>query len=128
MINMNPLTYFSNLDQQTRNETIDIMESNHNISLRLIDFFITIYSKTHNIQYTINNQLTNINDEYRKQLKIHTKQYFDSFRRSNRFTHQFNDGKLLNTSTGQLNLFKWMLENGIIEYIKYDYNNIVNEM
>ncbi|ARF11226.1 hypothetical protein Klosneuvirus_1_83 [Klosneuvirus KNV1] len=104
------------------------MESNHNISLRLIDFFLTTYSKKHNIQYTINNQSTNISDEYKKQLKIHTKQYFDPFRRSHRFTHQFNNDKLLNTSISQLNLFKWMLENGIIEYIKYDYQNIVNEM
>jgi len=126
---MNSLTYFTNLDQQTRNEMIDIMESNHpNISLRLIDFFLDKYTRNHNIQYIIGNQLTNINDEYRKQLKIHTKQYFDPFRRYNRFVHQFNDGKLLNTSIGQLNLFKWMLENGIINYIKYDYQNIVNEI
>lgn len=126
---MNPLTYFSNLDQQTRNELIDIMESNHPISLRLIDFFITTYSKKHNIQYSIgHNKVINVHTNYKTQLTYHKKQYFDPFHRSYRFTHQFNDGKLLNTSTGQLNLFKWMLENGIIEYIKYDYNNIVNEM
>lgn len=121
---MNSITYFANLDQQTRDDLIDIMEHSNIISLRLIDFFITTYSK----KYNIGNANFNIYDEYKKQLHNHKKENFDPFRRTNRFTHQFNDGKIMNTSIGQINFMKWLHENHIIQYIHNDYNNIVNEM
>lgn len=126
---MNHLTYLANLPQQSRDELIDIMESNHPISLRLIDFFVTTYSKKHNVQYGIgHNQVINVNTNYKTQLKKYGKSNFDPFRRSNKLTHQFADGKILNTSIGQLNFFKWMIDNQMIPYINYNFNNIINEM
>ena len=94
------------------------------ISLRLIEYFITKYSKLKKINYYVNNILFNIYLSYKQQLKIYQKKYFDPFSRGERIPYFLNDNTYLITTIGQLNFFKWFIEKQIYNYILLHYNNI----
>lgn len=106
------------------NKIIPIISSanNNRISLRLIDWFVTNYSKKHNIiikrkeKDHVNH--FNVYLSYRSQLKAYSKQLFDSFRRRDRITFVYDVGKSIETTIGQLNMFRWILQNSILEYIE----------
>jgi hypothetical protein len=117
----------------------DIIEGKHQLSLRMIDWLVTIYSKNNNMVYWINNNddeiyynlPENINNEnqnqyrkinlyldYRSQLKSFKKINFDTFRRHDRITFVI-DNKInnsLETTVGQLNFFRWAFNNRVIQY------------
>ena len=44
----------------------------------------------------------------------------------NNYTNE--NGTHIQTTIGQLNFFKWALENGVIEYIENNYNDIEKDM
>ena len=113
------------------------------ISLRIIDWFVTNYSKKNNIFYEIyeksNGDLTfdsdghrlykqiNIYHAYKSQLKSYSKKKFDPFCRKERIMFNCKDYNI-ETTLGQLNFFKWALDNMILEYITQNYNHIENDM
>lgn len=96
------------------------------VSLSLIDWFITNYSKEKNLHYKINDKEFYIHSEYKSQLKDYKKQYFDPFNRgSNIFKFFYNSKKdFILTTFKQLNFFKWVLKWGIIDYIISNYKDI----
>jgi hypothetical protein len=114
----------------------DIVYQNNPLSLRLIDWLVTNYSKKYNIIYPIVKNNTeiiyfNIYLDYKNQLKAYSKKFFDPFCRQRRIIidcNTFNvkefDDDILNidknnyivTTVGQLNFFRWFLENKIFEY------------
>ena len=75
-------------------EVLPYIEGTSNISLRLIDWFVTNYAKKHNIvllQHSNNNAARggtmtrfNVYLSYRSQLKAYSKQQFDPIRRRSR--------------------------------------------
>lgn len=105
---------------------IDIINGTSNISIRLIDFLITNYSKKNNISYNINNINFNIYSNYKSQLKSFNKKYFDPFSRGSRIPYFFlftnNDEDCIITTIGQLNFFRWYLEKNIHKYILNNFN------
>tara|TARA_Y100000590_G_C15707739_1_gene1009250 strand:- start:1141 stop:1722 length:582 start_codon:yes stop_codon:yes gene_type:complete len=136
------LTEFYNVDKNI-DRLNDILYSNK-ISLRIIDWFVTNYSKKFNIHYplyitptkkiTINhnniNELfkqINIYQSYKSQLKSYSKKNFDPFCRRNRINFQCKQFEI-STTIGQLNFFKWAIDNLVIEYIKNNYEKIENDM
>ena len=145
---LNSLTYFYNIPHNGQ-RLLSILNNNVNISLRSVDWFITNYSKKYNIYYNIykgnddtftlneNNKLhTNINvfQSYKSQLRAYSKKRFDPFCRRNRIMFQF-QGKEIGTTIGQLNFFKWAINNLIVDYIsihkdkiEYDMNSCLKEM
>lgn len=112
-----------------------IITGDYDISLRVIDWFITHYAKHKNIIYWIDNKkniiyydLENILPEYRKfhlyldyraQLKSYSKLYFDPFRRHERisFIVQNKPLRAIETTVGQLNFFRWIFQNHILDYL-----------
>ena len=100
---------------------LDIVSGGHNISLRLVDWFITNYARKHNIMRTrvaeTGSLCINIYLSYRSQLKTYSKQQFDPFRRHERIQFEFEDIRF-ETTVGQLNFFRWALENEVINYIE----------
>ena len=106
------------------------------ISLRLIDWFVTNYCKKNKIiiEKKEKNKTNHINiyNSYKSNLKAFSKQLFDPFRRKNElflnYTSTskvtFTEDKFLyknnhiKTTIGQLNFFKWIIDNDIYEYIK----------
>jgi len=103
------------------------------LSIRLIDYFITKYSKINKCSYYIDNSLFNIFISYKQQLKIFQKKYFDPFSRGNRIPFFFWKNNSDNfeksytsiiTTIGQLNFFKWFIEKKIYKFILNNYDNI----
>lgn len=137
---LNSLKNFYSIDKNA-SELYSILVNHKNISLRSIDWFITNYSKKNNIYYNIykkNNDHTfdskeelvdtiNVFHAYKSQLKAYSKKRFDPFCRRNRikFTCCNNE---IETTIGQLNFFKWAINNLVLEYILLHKEEIENDM
>jgi hypothetical protein len=107
-------------------------KNKHKISLRILDWFVTNYSKKYNISYgvTLNNKKKNfiVYLDYKSQLKAYSKKQFDPFCRRERILFFDHEGKEIITTVGQLNFFRWALENKIIDYIIDNFEDIENDM
>jgi len=130
-------------DNKNASKLLEILKEENKISLRIIDWFVTNYSKKNNIYYTIfetptkkktfvpeNNKILkqfNTYHAYKSQLKSFSKKKFDPFCRRDRIVFYCN-GSDIETTVGQLNFFKWAIDNLIIDYIKNNYNDIENDM
>jgi hypothetical protein len=102
---------------------INVIGCKTNISIRLIEHFITSYARTNN---TVINGI-NIYNNYDQQLKTFHKKYFDPFSRGERIPWFANDYCVI-TTIAQLNFFKWFISLGIQEYIEKNYLRINNDM
>ncbi|AUF82341.1 hypothetical protein TetV_249 [Tetraselmis virus 1] len=109
-----------------------IVKGTSDISLRLIDWFITNYAKKNNsIAVTNDSTQFNIYHSYRTQLKTYSKHQFDPFRRHERIRFVYGDnerGEIIETTVGQLNFFRWAIENNIISYIRENKKDIEEAM
>ena len=116
-----------NLDQ-----VVPIITGKSTISLRILDWFVTNYSKKNNIHYSveIDKKVKNfiVYLDYKSQLKAYSKKQFDPFCRRERISFIDHDNNELITTVGQLNFFRWAIENEILEYIKNNYVIIENDM
>ena len=117
------------------------------LSLRILDWLVTNYAKKQNIVYTIikNNQEINFNIylDYKNQLKAYSKKYFDPFCRRERLIINTKDlswenlemdnniknteNKII-TTVGQLNFFKWFIENNVLNYAVENIRKIDEDM
>ena len=104
---------------------------NPKISLRVIDWFVTNFSKKYNIIYSIflNDKefKFNVYTSYKSQLKSYSKKFFDPFCRRERINITMNDSNIV-TTIGQLNFFKWAIDNKILDYINDKYGQIDKDM
>ena len=69
-----------------------------------------------------------VHNNYKGQLKAYSKKNFDPFCRRNRIRFYYDDNKYFITTVGQLNFFKWALENYIINYIQSHIKDVENDM
>lgn len=118
-------------DENNINLFLPIVNSESEISIRLIDYFITKYSKIHKISYklTENNIETyfNVFSSYKQQLKAFQKKHFDPFSRGDRIPYFMSDTCII-TTIGQLNFFKWFISKKILDYVYLNKNDIEKEM
>jgi hypothetical protein len=114
------------------NQIIPIINGESHISLRLIDWFITNYSKKHNtiITKTVNGNVVHLNVflSYRAQLKSYSKTNFDPFRRRDRIRFFYDVQRYIDTTIGQLNMFRWILVSDILDYIMLHKETIEDDM
>ena len=124
------INFFTNRDNL--DQVIPIITGKSKISLRILDWFVTNYSKKNNIHYqiSINNKVKNfiVYLDYKSQLKAYSKRQFDPFCRRERISFIDHDNNELITTVGQLNFFRWSIENNILEYIIENYDIIENDM
>jgi hypothetical protein len=119
----------NNLDKMLR-----IITGESKISLRIVDWFATNYAKKYYTLYTIEQTADNIArrfkvyDDYKLKLKAYSKKRFDPFCRWDRISIPYTKGKFIETTIGQLNFFKWALENKVIEFIEQNYDTIEKDM
>ena len=110
----------------------DEQKNKPKISLRILDWFVTNYSKKYNITYPVelNKKKKNfiVYLDYKSQLKAYSKKQFDPFCRRERILFFDHDGKEIITTVGQLNFFRWSLENKILDYILDNFDVIENDM
>lgn len=112
---------------------VHIINGESDISLRLVDWFITNYSKKNHTIITKkvnNNNIVHLNVylSYRSQLKSYSKTYFDPFRRRDRIMFKYDDKNTMETTIGQLNMFRWILQSDILDYIRAHKDEIEKDM
>jgi hypothetical protein len=113
---------------------LKIITGESKISLRIVDWFATNYAKKNYTLYTITDQINNqtirfkVYFDYKLKLKAYSKKRFDPFCRWERISIPYKDGTCIETTIGQLNFFKWALENKVIDYIEENYETIEKDM
>jgi hypothetical protein len=111
-----------------KEEILKLLEGTSEISLRLIDWFVTNYAKQHNISYVLNSQEFLVYTNYKSQLKAYSKKLFDPFCRRERIMFQISGQPMFQTTVGKLNFFRWALEKGVLDYIKMNMAKIESAM
>jgi len=109
-------------------EIVELLKGTSEVSLRLIDWFVTNFSKTHSTSYILHGQEFVVYMNYKNQLKAYSKKLFDPFCRRERISFQIPGHEAFLTTVGKLNFFRWALEKGILEYIKGHQPEIEKEM
>jgi len=127
------------------NKILPIINGTSKISLRVIDWFVTNYSKKNNTSFFINKItdkiLKNIDNynpdycrqfivyiDYKLQLKGYQKKQFDPFCRRSRINFYYDTDKCFVTTVGQLNFFRWVINNKLLEYITDNLKDIESDM
>ena len=123
-----------------------VKQKSTKISLRLLDWLVTNYSKKYNINYDIdNNKNFSIWFDYRNQLKAYSKRQFDPFCRRKRLFYNITTNDIISikkdeidkyntnsdgfvTTVGQLNFFRWALMYRVVDYADNNINNIESHM
>tara|TARA_Y100000996_G_C22439591_1_gene609206 strand:- start:18 stop:563 length:546 start_codon:yes stop_codon:yes gene_type:complete len=117
----------------SKNDRIDMMlrviNGDSKISLRIVDWFVTNYAKEKYIVYELaDEKRIKVYDSYKLNLRAYSKKRFDPFCRWDRITIPYKEDTHIQTTIGQLNFFKWAIENKIIEYIDENYESIEKDM
>ena len=109
---------------------LKIINGHSKISLRIIDWFATNYAKKFYTVYTIQNtsRRFKVYVDYKLKLKAYSKKRFDPFCRWDRITIPYKDETFIQTTIGQLNFFKWAIENDVVHCIEENYQAIENDM
>ena len=119
----------NNLDKMLK-----IITGDSKISLRIVDWFATNYAKKYYTLYVIEGTHDNVTrrfkvyDDYKLKLKAYSKKRFDPFCRWDRISIPYTNGKFIETTIGQLNFFKWAIENKVVDYIEENYTDIEKDM
>ena len=110
---------------------INIINGTSKISLRIVDWFVTNYSKKNYIVYeldNVKNERVKVYNDYKLKLKAYSKKKFDPFCRWERINVPYKNETCIQTTLGQLNFFKWTIENKILDYIEANYKTIETDM
>lgn len=116
-----------------------IVNGESRVSLRIIDWFVTNYAKKYETEYVIRMRTGILKDlvedcvfkvyhRYKLQLKAYSKKRFDPFCRWDRISIPCDQETEMMTTIGQLNFFKWAIENRILDYIESNYADIERDM
>jgi len=108
---------------------LNIINGKSNISLRIVDWFATNYSKQYYVTYaTKNDPRFKVYVDYKLCLKAWSKRRFDPFCRRERIIIPYKENQHIQTTIGQLNFFKWAFDNQIIAYIQEHTSEIESDM
>jgi hypothetical protein len=109
---------------------LDIINGQSKISLRLLDWFVTNYSKKYFTTYydPDNNTRFKVYNNYKLKLKSYSKTRFDPFCRWQRISLPYKHNLHVETTIGQLNFFKWAIQNKVILYILNHFDSISYDM
>ena len=122
----NLMTFYKDEKQLTRMLTIITGESS--ISLRIVDWFVTNFAKKYYTLIDDDNKRFKVYFDYKLKLKAYSKRRFDPFCRWDRISMPYKGETCIETTIGQLNFFKWALENKVIDYIESNYSSIEKDM
>ena len=116
------------------------------LSLRSLDWFVTNYSKKHNTNYILLKGTESFSyfpfKSYKSQLKAYSKKFCDPFCRRERVIFDYQNESIINfkpnihighkqyiiTTIGQLNFFKFAIQDSIIKYAIDNITEIENDM
>jgi len=116
------------------------------LSLRSLDWFVTNYSKKHNTSYILLRNGEELSyfpfKSYKSQLKAYSKKFCDPFCRRERVIFDYRNGNIIDfnpnikmdhkeyiiTTIGQLNFFRFAINDNIINYAIEHIEEIENDM
>lgn len=137
----NLLTFYKTYDvdgnynpENNLDKMLKIITGESKISLRIVDWFATNYAKKYYTLFMIDSSNDNVArrfkvyDDYKLKLKAYSKKRFDPFCRWDRISIPYTNDKFIETTIGQLNFFKWAIENKVVDYIEENYNDIEKDM
>ena len=120
--------FYNNNDEYMK-QMLTIVAGESKISLRIVDWFATNYAKKN---YTLIEQQGGkrfkVYYDYKLKLKAYSKKRFDPFCRWDRIKIPYKNDTSVETTIGQLNFFKWALENDVIKHIEENYEQIEADM
>jgi hypothetical protein len=100
-------------EKQNSDKLADILDHKIGLSLRNLEWFVTSYAKQKNVTFqTPKGTQFTVHVAYKSSLDGYSKKLFDPFCRTERIEFQG-----FTTTVGQLNFLKWIIQNGIIDYI-----------
>jgi hypothetical protein len=131
-------------DPENLNVLLPIILQKTKISLRSLDWFVTNYCKKYNINYQLNgsSRLYFPFKSYKSQLKAYSKKFCDPFCRRERVIFDYQNNEIINfnqniklghkdyiiTTIGQLNFFKFAIQDNIINYALQHIETIEQDM
>jgi hypothetical protein len=110
---------------------IKTVNGDSNISLRIVHWFVTNYAKKYYTVYDLDHADSSrfkVYNDYKLKLKAYSNRRFDPFCRWERTMLPLENNKYIETTIGQLNFFKWAIENNVIDYIDANYKEIEADM
>jgi hypothetical protein len=129
---------------------LPIVKQQTTISLRLLDWLVTNYSKQNDIHYELiksdgTKKNFNIWLDYKNQLKAYSKRQFDPFCRRKRIFYNIKNNETVGlnkkdiekyqknedgfvTTVGQLNFFRWALTHHVVDYAFGNIDTIESDM
>ena len=123
------LEYYKTDKNVNMDKMLSIINGESRISLRIVDWFATNYAKKHYTVYNIkDNERFKVYVDYKLNLKAYSKKRFDPFCRWQRITVPYSPDKYIQTTIGQLNFFKWAIDNKVVKYIEDNYSEIESDM
>jgi len=138
------IEFYKNKDNL--NVLLPIILQQTTISLRSLDWFVTNYCKKYNINYTLFKNGEDIVyfpfKSYKSQLKAYSKKFCDPFCRRERVIFDYQNNIIINfnptvklghkeyiiTTIGQLNFFKFAIQDTIIDYALKNITDIETDM
>jgi len=116
-------------EEKNRTTLLNILDKSNGISLRNLEWFITNYAKKNNTSYTTRDgKFFTVHCAYKSSLNGYSKQLFDPFCRSAKFSYTVpGTSHEIQTTLAQLNFIKWCIKNNIIDYIINNRNVLFNK-
>jgi len=133
LVYINLVKFYSENNFEKLDKILPIINGESKISLRIMDWFTTNYAKKNFTVYSLNSYddkkiRFKVHNEYKLKLKSYSKKRFDPFCRWDRIPFPYKDNTKIETTLGQLNFFKWVLENEVDKYIEQHYQEIELDM
>jgi hypothetical protein len=140
------LRFYNENGGEYMDKMLAVINGTTNISLRIMDWFVTNYSKKHYTVYDLIGDPTTSSSsasststtrpkrfkvyvDYKLKLRAYSKKRFDPFCRWDRINVPHKNGTTyIQTTLGQLNFFKWAIENEVLRYIQENYSAIDADM
>ena len=133
----NLMDFYKN--RENLNSMMKVINGESKISLRIVDWFVTNYSKknytVYDVPRLVNGKYSEtettrfkVYNDYKLKLKAYSKKNFDPFCRWERITIPYDNENYMETTIGQLNFFKWAIENKIVDFIQENYPTIEGDM
>ena len=129
-------------EQENLEILLPIINQQTRLSLRSLDWFVTNYCKKNNINYLLNGESYFPFKRYKSQLKAYSKKFCDPFCRRERIIFDYRNHSIYDfksnlklghkeyivTTIGQLNFFKFAIQDNIINYAITNIQDIENDM
>ena len=115
-------------DETNLTRMLKIITGDSKISLRIVDWFATNYAKKYYTLLVDGSRRFKVYYDYKLKLKAYSKKRFDPFCRWDRISIPYKNETCIETTIGQLNFFKWAIENKVINYIEENYDTIEKDM